>query len=130
MCLHLPACLLLFICNFTARLDFQRGSQCMLESLYLMCRGKHHKSQRHSSIFFDGSPNHSVGEKADTSLFDWAQIGSYLAMDSSGFWLIYQAQSSAQRLQRWKIFSCTEVCTMCFWYTFSSYEGLFGQCVV
>ena len=82
----------LLICNFLARLHFQSGSQCMLESLYLMCKEKHHKSQRHSSIFFDGSPNHSVGEKADTSLFDWVQIGSYLAMDSSDFWLIYQAQ--------------------------------------
>lgn len=67
----------------------------MLQSLYLMCEERHHKSQKHSSVFSNGSLNHSEDEKADTSLCGRVQNGSYLALDSSDFWLIYQAVSSA-----------------------------------
>ena len=69
-----------------------------------MCKGKHHKSKKHSSVFFNGSLNHSEDEKADTSLFGWVQNGGYLASDSSDFWLIYQAVGSAARLWAREIF--------------------------
>lgn len=84
--------------SFAVRLGFQSGSDYMLQSLYLMCKEKHHKSPKHSSVFSNGSLNHSADEKADTSLFGRVQNGSYLASDSSDFWLIYQAATSAARL--------------------------------
>lgn len=78
----------------------------MLQSLYLTSKEKHHKSQKHSSVFFNGSLYHSEDEKADTSL-SRVQKRRYLALDSSDFWLIYQAVSSAPRLQAREIFSCS-----------------------
>lgn len=100
---------LLFMLSFSVWLGFQSGSEYMLQSLYLMCKEKHHKSQKHSSVFSNGSLNHSEDEKAaDTSLFGWVQNRSYLALDSSDFWLIYQAASSAPRLWVREIFSCSQ----------------------
>lgn len=80
----------------------------MLQSLYLMCKEKHRKSQKQSSVFSNGSLNHSEDEKADTSLFGRVQNGSYLALDSSDFRLIYQAASSALRLWAREIFNCSQ----------------------
>lgn len=48
----------------TVWLGFQSSSDYVLQSLYLMCKGKHHKSQKHSSVFSNGSLNHSEGEKS------------------------------------------------------------------
>lgn len=83
-----------FLHSFTVWLGFQSGSEYLLQSLYLMCKGKHHKSQKHSSVLSNGSLNHSEDEKADTSPFGRVQNESYLALDSSDFWLIFQAASS------------------------------------
>lgn len=97
-----------FMHSFAVWLVFQSDSEYMLQSLYLMCKEKHHKSQKHSSVFSSGSLNHSEDEKADTSLFGRVQNGSYLALDSSDFWLIYQAASSAPRLWAREIFNCPQ----------------------
>lgn len=56
-----------------------------------MCKDKRHKSEKHSSVFQNGSLNQSADEKADTSLFGLVQNGSYLAVDSSDFGLIHHA---------------------------------------
>ncbi len=80
-----------FMHDFAVWWGFQSSSKYTLQSLYLMCKEKHHKSQKHSSVFSNGSLNRSEDEKADKSLFGRAQNGSYLTLDSSDFWLIYQA---------------------------------------
>lgn len=98
----------------------------MLQSLYLMCEAKNHKSQKHSSVFSTGSLNHSEDEKADTSLFGWTQNGSYLALDSSDFWLIYQAVSSAPRLWAREIFSFSATVQ----YVLFLRSPMFGTCTV
>lgn len=48
-------------------------SEYMLQSLYLMCKEKNHKSKKHSSVFSNGSLNHSEDEKADTFPFSAAE---------------------------------------------------------
>lgn len=62
-----------FMCCFTVWLGFQSGSEYMLQSLYLMCKEKNHKSKKHSSVFSNDSLNHSEDEKADTFPFSAAE---------------------------------------------------------
>lgn len=69
--------------GFGVWLGFQSSSEHMLQSLYLMCKANHHKSLKRSSVFSNGSLNHSEDEKADTSPRLRVQNGSYLALDSS-----------------------------------------------
>lgn len=38
-----------------------------------MCKEKNHKSKKHSSVFSNGSLNHSEDEKADTFPFSAAE---------------------------------------------------------
>lgn len=88
-------------------LGFQSSSDYVLQSLYLMCKGKHHKSQKHSSVFSNGSLNHSEGEKSwHFSLWPGADRElSTVALDSSDFWLIFQASSCAPSLWETEIFN-------------------------
>lgn len=100
-----------FMCCFTVWLGFQSGSEYMLQSLYLMCKEKNHKSKKHSSVFSNGSLNHSELTLSPSRL----QNGSYLALDSSDFCLIYQALSSALRLWPKEISSCSHsLYNLCF----------------
>lgn len=71
-------------------LGFQSGSEHMLQRLYLMCKAKHHKSQKHSSVFPIGSVNHSEDEKADTSLFSGAE---WKLSGFRFFWLLLHLSS-------------------------------------
>lgn len=104
-----------FMHSFSMWLGFQSSSEYMLQSLYLMCKGKHHKSQKHSSVFSNDSLNHSEDEKAaDTSLFGWVQNRSYLALDSSDFWLIYQAVSvQLKDCGQGRYSAALSLCVMC-----------------
>lgn len=72
-----------------------------------MCEERRHRSPTRSSVFSDGSPNHSEDEKADTSPFGRVPNGSYLAPDSSDFRLIYQAATFVSERER-GIHSATE----------------------
>lgn len=68
-------------------------SKCLwvLQSLHLMWKEKHHKSQKHSSVFSSGSLNQSVCEKADTSL----SLGAEWRLSSLRFfWLLAHLSSS------------------------------------
>lgn len=62
----------------------------MLQRLYLMCKAKQHKSQKHSSVFSNGSLNHSEDEKADTSLFSGAE---WKLSGFRFFWLLLHLSS-------------------------------------
>ncbi|KAF0028512.1 hypothetical protein F2P81_019599 [Scophthalmus maximus] len=86
---------------------FKSRSERTLQSLYLMCEERRHRSPTRSSVFSDGSPNHSEDEKADTSPFGRVPNGSYLAPDSSDFRLIYQAATFVSERER-GIHSATE----------------------
>lgn len=76
--LQLLSSFFIFMNSYSVWLGFQSRSEHMLQCLYLMCKAKHHKSQRRSSVSSNGSLNHSEDEKADTSLFlgaEWKLSG-------------------------------------------------------
>lgn len=105
---YLSLSLLIFMPGYSVWLGFQRGSEHMLQSLYLMCKAKHHKSLKHSSVFSNGSLNQSEDEKADTSPRLRVQNGSYLALDSSdSFGSFIKLRVLLQDCGQREIFSCS-----------------------
>lgn len=81
------------------------------QSRHLMCAAKHHKSERHSSVFLPWQSESVRGWKSwhlflhSPPLFPLRQQnGSYLASDSSDFCLIYQALRCAAKLWATEIF--------------------------
>lgn len=84
---------LLFDLFYTQLCCVIRFSKCLwvLQSLHLMWKEKHHKSQKHSSVFSSGSLNQSACEKADTSL----SLGAEWRLSSFRFfWLLAHLSSS------------------------------------
>lgn len=74
-------------------LGFQSGSEHMLQSLYLMWKAKHHKSEKRSSVFSDGSLNHSEDGKADTFLL-W--VAEWKLSSFRFFWLLPHSSSRSK----------------------------------